>query len=84
MLQIHESTVHRIFVAFVVLMEAMFPCVNLKSDDCNLATTILVLKLSQLHKTALVGISLIGIGLIFSKIHLGSTFDFNITEKKSM
>ena len=45
MLHIHESAIHRIFVACVVLMEAMLPCFNLKSDDCNLATTILLLKL---------------------------------------
>ena len=51
MLQIHESTIHRIFVACAVLMEAMLPCFNLKPDDCNLASPNLVLKLSRLHKT---------------------------------
>ena len=51
MLQSHENTIHRIFVACAVLMEAMFPRFNLKPDDCNLATPILVLKLSQLHET---------------------------------
>ena len=44
MLQINESTIYRIFVACVVLMEAIFPCFNLKPDDCNLATTILLHK----------------------------------------
>ena len=33
MLQIHESTTHINYVAYVVLMEAMFPCFNLKPDD---------------------------------------------------
>ena len=42
---IHESTIHRIFVACVVLIEVIFTCVNLEPDDCNLATTILVYKL---------------------------------------
>ena len=51
MLQIHESTIQITFVTYAVLMEAMFPCSNLKPDDCNLAATILALKLSQLHKT---------------------------------
>ena len=55
MLQIHESTIHRIFVARVVLMEAMFQCFYLKPGDCNLATTILEHKLSQLHKTLILG-----------------------------
>ena len=50
MVPIHESTIHRIFVACVVLMEAIFPCFNLRPDDCNLASTILVHKLSQLYK----------------------------------
>ena len=34
-------------------METIFPCFNLKPDDCNLATTILVQKPSQLHKALL-------------------------------
>ena len=55
MLKIHERTTDRRFVAYVVLMEAMFLCFNLKPDDCNLATTILLLKLSQLHKTLILG-----------------------------
>ena len=55
MLQIHESTIHRIFVVCVVLMEAMFQCFNVKLDDCNLATAILLLKLSQLHETFILG-----------------------------
>ena len=55
MLQIHESTIHRIFAVCVVLVEAMFPCFNVKPDDCNLATTILLLKISQLHKTLILG-----------------------------
>ena len=55
MLQIYESTIRRLFVACVVLMEAMFPCFNLKSDDCNLDTTILVHKLSELDKVLILG-----------------------------
>ena len=55
MLQIHESTIQIILVACVILMEAMFPCFNLKPDDCNLTITILVHKLSQLHKTLILG-----------------------------
>ena len=51
MLQIHESTIHRIFVACAVFTEAILPCFNLKRDDCNLTTTILAQKLPQLHKT---------------------------------
>ena len=78
------------FVACVVLMEAIMPCFNLSPDDCNLATTILVPQtLSVAKNTAhigksLVGISAIGMGLWFSKIHPGSISDFNITEKNSM
>ena len=49
------STVNRIFVACVVLVEAISPCFNLKPDDYNLATTILVPKISQLHKTLVLG-----------------------------
>ena len=55
MLQVHESTIHRIFAACIILMGAIFPCVNLKPDDCKLATKILVHKLSQLHKTLILG-----------------------------
>ena len=55
MLQIHESTFHRNFMTCVVLMVAMFPCFNFKPDDCDLATTILLIKLSQLHKTLILG-----------------------------
>ena len=87
MLQIHESTIHRIFVACVVLVETIFPCFNLKPDDCNLATTTLVHKFPQLHVTliqTLVGISLIKMGLISSKIYPGSMSDFDITKKSSM
>ena len=88
--QIHESTIHRSYVECVVLMEAMFPCINLKFDDWNLHATILVHKLSQLHKLLilililgkLIGISLIEMGLMFSKIHPGAMSDFNITEEK--
>ena len=43
------------FVACVVLMKTIFPCFNLKPDDCNLATTILVQKLSYLHKILILG-----------------------------
>ena len=70
MLQIHERTIHKNFVICLVLMEVIFPCFDLKPDNCNLPTTI--------------GISLIVMGLIFSKIHPGSITDFNITEKNSM
>ena len=52
---IHESTIHITFVVRVVLMEAIFPCINLKHDDWNVFTTILVHKLSQLHKTLIMG-----------------------------
>ena len=55
MLQIHESVIHRMFLPCVVLMEAIFPCFNLRPDNCNLATPILVLKLSQLQKTLILG-----------------------------
>ena len=61
MLHAHDSTIHRIFVPCVVLMEAIFPCFNLKHDGCNLATAILH-KVSQLHKTLI----LEGIGWNFS------------------
>ena len=33
MLQIGESTIHRTFVAWVVFMESIFSCLNLKADD---------------------------------------------------
>ena len=33
----------------------MFPCFNLKPDDCNLATAILVQELSHIHKTLILG-----------------------------
>ena len=33
LLQIGESTIYRIFVAWVVFMEATFSCLNLKLDD---------------------------------------------------
>ena len=49
LLQIYESTIHTIFLSCVV------PSFNLKPDDCNLATTILVYKVSQLHKTLILG-----------------------------
>ena len=55
MLQIHESTIHIILATCVVLMEAMFPCFNLKPDEVKLVTTILLLILSQLHKTLILG-----------------------------
>ena len=88
MLQIHESTIHRMFVACAVLMEAIFSYFNLKPDDCNLASTILEHKLSQLKQTLVLegfGWNFPGSnGLLFSKIHFGSLFDFHITEKNSM
>ena len=55
MLQVHEITIHIIFVACVVLMEATFLCFNLKPDDSNLATMILVHSLSQLRETLVLG-----------------------------
>ena len=51
----HESIINKIFVTCVVLMEAIFPCFNLKPDDCNLATAILGHKFSQSHKTLILG-----------------------------
>ena len=51
MLQIPQSTVHRILMACVVLMEAIFPCFNFKPDHCSLAIAILGHKHSQLNKT---------------------------------
>ena len=45
----------KFFWACVVLMEAIFPCFNFKPDDRNLATAILLVKLSQLHKTLIMG-----------------------------
>ena len=85
MLQLHESTIHRIVVACVVLMKAIFQWFNLKLDNYHLASTILEHKLSQLHsEKALVGISPTGMRLLFSKIHPGSLFDFHVTEKNSM
>ena len=32
-LQSHESTIRKIFVVSVVLMEAVFPCFNLNPND---------------------------------------------------
>ena len=55
MLQIYESTIHRIYVAGLVLMEAMFLCFNLKPDDCKVATMILLLKFFKSHKTLILG-----------------------------
>ena len=52
---IHELNSCRNFVVSVLLMEAIFPCFNLKTDDCNLAAMILVYKFSQLHKTLMLG-----------------------------
>ena len=36
-------------------MEAVFTCLDLKPDECNLATTILVHKLFQSHKIFILG-----------------------------
>ena len=33
MLEIGESIIHRVFVVWVVFIEAIFPCFNLKPDD---------------------------------------------------
>ena len=65
---IYESTIHRIFVTYVVLMEAIFPYFNLKPHDCNLATTILGHKLFQLHKTLILG----RLWLVFLQLEWGS------------
>ena len=87
MLHIHESTNHKLFVTCAVLMEVMLPCFNLKPDDCNQATTILLLKRSQLHQTLTLGklgIFLNKILLILNKTHPGSISDFNVIEKNLM
>ena len=42
-------------LTYVVLMDAVSSCFNLKPDGFNLATTILVMKLSQLHETLILG-----------------------------
>ena len=82
MLHIHESTIRIIIVACVVLMEAMLPC--------YLATTILLLNFLNYITSntytgkALVGVSLIEMGLMVSKIHPGYISDFNITDKSLM
>ena len=86
MLQIHESTTHRVFLARLVLMEATFQCFNLKPANCSLAPTILKHKLFQLRETlitgkALVRSSLIGMRLMLSKIHPGAICDFNTVEE---
>ena len=84
MLHIHESIIHIIFVACVVLMEAILPYFNLKPDDCNLATTNLLLKLSQTTSNTYTGKalkSLIEMELMFSKIHPRSISEFNVREK---
>ena len=70
----------------VVLMEAISPCFNLKPDDCNLAfstQTFSITENTHIGK-ALIGISLIGMCLIFSKMDPGSISDLDITEKNSM
>ena len=38
MLQIHETSIHRAFAAFVALKEEIFPCFNLRPDDLMTAT----------------------------------------------
>ena len=50
--QIHDSAIQRIFVACVVLMEAILPCFY---QDCNLAIAILVQHFSQLHEILILG-----------------------------
>ena len=58
----------------VVLMEAIFPCFNLKPGDCNLVSTQTFLIIWSTHTgKALVGIYPIGMGLIFSKMYPGSS-----------
>ena len=52
---IHECTIHKTFAACVDLIEAKFPCFNLKPYGCNLATTIFIHKVSQLHKAIILG-----------------------------
>ena len=53
--QVTEMVPWLLHVKCVALIGAIFPCFNLKPDDCNMAITILSLKLSQLHKTLLMG-----------------------------
>ena len=52
---IHVINSCRNFVVCVLLMEAILSCFNLTPDDYNLAAIILVYKLSQLHKTLILG-----------------------------
>ena len=85
MLHIHESIIHIIFVACVVLMEAILPYFNLKPDDCNLATTNLLLKLSQTTSNTYTGKALKSlIEMEFSKIHPRSISEFNVREKSDV
>ena len=81
-----ESTIHINFVACVALMESIFPCFNLKPDDCNPAFSIHTFSITSNTHTgkALVGISLVGMRLMFDKMHPGPISDYDITEKNSM
>ena len=47
---IYMSQIPKMFMACSVLMEAIFPCFNLKPDHCNLATIILAQRHSHLQK----------------------------------
>ena len=67
MLQIPKSTIHRIFAVCVVLMKAIFPYFNLKLHECNLISKILSHKISQLHKTLILG----KLWLEFLRLELG-------------
>ena len=62
-------------------------------SNLKTATWLLVHKLSQLHKTLILGthwlvflrsVLPIGMGLMFSKMNPGSIYGFDITEKNSM
>ena len=64
---INESTIYVFPVSCLVLMEAIFPCFNLKPDDRNLPSTNLEHKLYQLHKTLILG----RLGLVFLWLEWG-------------
>ena len=80
MLKIDESTIHRSFLACVVLMEAMFSYFNLKPDELQpgyydfRTQTFSITEATHTEK-AWVKISPIGMGLRFSRIHPGSIPD---------
>ena len=71
-------------MACVVLMEAISRCFNLKPDDRNLAFSTQTFSVTENIGKALIGISLIGMCLMFSKMDPGSISDLDITQKNSM